>query len=107
MPTYEYRCTKCNHDFEQYQRVGDRAPKCPRCGSPSRKVYSSVGLIFKGSGFYTTDHRKDPNPDGQKADAQKKDDAAPPAAKESTTSTPSSSTKDSPPKKDSSPKKDS
>jgi len=58
MPLYEYRCTQCHHDFEQQQPVGSPAPGCPRCGSPSRKVYSSVGLIFKGSGFHTTDYRK-------------------------------------------------
>ena len=58
MPLYEYRCTQCHHDFEQQQPVGSPAPGCPRCGSPSRKVYSSVGLIFKGSGFHTTEYRK-------------------------------------------------
>lgn len=58
MPLYEYRCTQCHHDFEQQQPVGSAVPACPRCGSPSRRVYSSVGLIFKGSGFHTTDYRK-------------------------------------------------
>ncbi len=58
MPTYEYRCTRCDHVFDRVQNVGDPAPSCPECGSPTRKVYSSVGLIFKGSGFHTTDYRK-------------------------------------------------
>ena len=58
MPVYEYRCTKCKHLFERYQAVGEAAPECPKCGSPTRKVYASVGLIFKGSGFHTTDYRK-------------------------------------------------
>ncbi len=58
MPLYEYRCTKCHHEFEQFQQVGASAPACPRCRKPTRKVYSSVGLIFKGSGFHTTDYRK-------------------------------------------------
>ncbi|MDQ7857449.1 MAG: zinc ribbon domain-containing protein [Armatimonadota bacterium] len=65
MPTYEYRCTHCQHMFERYQAVGDPAPECPRCGSPSRKVYASVGLIFKGSGFHATDYRRAPSPNGE------------------------------------------
>ena len=58
MPVYEYRCSQCRHQFEQYQPVGGPAPVCPRCGGATRKVYSSVGLIFKGSGFHTTDYRR-------------------------------------------------
>jgi putative FmdB family regulatory protein len=58
MPVYEYRCTRCQHIFDRYQAVGEAAPECPVCGSPSRKVFTSVGLIFKGSGFHTTDYRK-------------------------------------------------
>lgn len=64
MPIYEYRCTQCRHVFETYQSVGEPAPNCPQCGSPSRKVYASVGLIFKGSGFHTTDYRKSTWGDG-------------------------------------------
>lgn len=60
MPIYEYRCTQCRHGFESFQQVGDTAPGCPQCGSPARKVYSSVGLVFKGSGFHSTDYRKSP-----------------------------------------------
>jgi putative FmdB family regulatory protein len=58
MPTYEYRCTQCQLIFERHQAVGEVAPECPQCGGSSRKVFSSVGLIFKGSGFHTTDYRK-------------------------------------------------
>ncbi|OFX35040.1 MAG: hypothetical protein A2Z07_11665 [Armatimonadetes bacterium RBG_16_67_12] len=58
MPVYEYRCTQCQHIFERHQAVGEAAPECPQCGGSSRKVFSSVGLIFKGSGFHTTDYRK-------------------------------------------------
>lgn len=65
MPTYEYRCTQCEHVFDCLQRVGDPAPACPKCGSPTRKVFSSVGLIFKGKGFYSTDHRKPAPADGE------------------------------------------
>lgn len=58
MPVYEYRCTQCQHLFERYLAVGEAAPECPQCGQPSRKVFASVGLIFKGSGFHSTDYRK-------------------------------------------------
>jgi putative FmdB family regulatory protein len=70
MPIYEYRCTKCEHVFDCVQRVGDPAPACPQCGSPTRRVYSSVGLIFKGKGFHTTDYRKPaPTGDGESTPA--------------------------------------
>ena len=61
MPTYEYACTnpEGKHEFEVVQSFSD-APvtECPECGAPVRKVYGSVGVVFKGSGFYRTDSRK-------------------------------------------------
>lgn len=69
MPVYEYRCTQCQHTFEEYRPVGDSAPTCPACGSPTRKVYASVGLIFKGSGFHTTDYRRGPSGNGDRPPA--------------------------------------
>lgn len=61
MPTYQYACTNAEgkHEFEVVQSFSD-APvsECPECGSPVRKVYGSVGVVFKGSGFYRTDSRK-------------------------------------------------
>ena len=61
MPTYQYVCTnpEGKHEFEVVQSFSD-APvsECPECGSPVRKVYGSVGVVFKGSGFYRTDSRK-------------------------------------------------
>ena len=60
MPTYEYACTNPDgkHEFEVVQSFSD-APitECPECGFPVRKVYGSVGVVFKGSGFYRTDSR--------------------------------------------------
>jgi putative FmdB family regulatory protein len=79
MPTYEYRCTQCQHLFERYQAVGEPPPECPRCGSPSRKVYASVGLVFKGSGFHTTDYRK-PAPGNGEAAPGKADAGPAPAS---------------------------
>jgi len=58
MPVYEYRCLANNHQFDLFQPVGAAPPSCPRCGSASRKVYRSVGLIFKGTGFHVTDYRR-------------------------------------------------
>ncbi len=58
MPTYEYRCGTCG-TFEQFQRITeDPLSDCPRCGSAVRRLISSgTGIIFKGSGFYSTDSR--------------------------------------------------
>lgn len=60
MPTYEYACQKCGHEFEQFQSMND-APlkKCPKCRKAGLKrlVGGGAGLIFKGSGFYITDYK--------------------------------------------------
>ena len=61
MPTYQYVCTnpEGKHEFEVVQSFTDAAvATCPECGAPVRKVYGSVGVVFKGSGFYRTDSRK-------------------------------------------------
>lgn len=58
MPTYQYACTACDHRFEAVQSFSDDSlTVCPECGGPLRKVFSSVGIVFKGSGFYRTDSR--------------------------------------------------
>ena len=59
MPTYQYRCTECGTDLEVVQKFTDDAlTVCPECEGELRKVYSAVGVVFKGSGFYATDSRK-------------------------------------------------
>lgn len=65
MPTYEYECQSCHERHEAVQRFSD-APlsDCPRCGGPLRRVFSSVGIVFKGSGFYKTDSRDTKRPPG-------------------------------------------
>lgn len=64
MPTYQYACTDpdCNHRFEQFQSFTDEALSvCPVCSGRLRKVYGSVGVVFKGSGFYRNDSRAETN----------------------------------------------
>ena len=58
MPTYQYSCTECGEPLEAVQKFSD-APLtvCPACGGRLRKVFSPVGIVFKGSGFYRTDSR--------------------------------------------------
>ena len=59
MPVYEYECGHCRHRFEVKQGFHDK-PKadCPQCQKPAKRVFHPAPVIFKGSGFYVTDHRK-------------------------------------------------
>lgn len=82
MPTYEYECQACHERLEAVQAFSDPAlTVCPKCGGELRKVFSAVGIVFKGSGFYKTDARSTssasttPSSDSTK----KKPDAAPAA----------------------------
>ena len=74
MPTYQYACTACGHQFDAVQSFRDSSlTDCPECAGRLRKVFSSVGIVFKGSGFYRTDSRggessaKDGEKSGDKA----------------------------------------
>ena len=60
MPTYEYECQKCGHRFEVFQSISEKPKRmCSECrGRVKRLVGMGAGLLFKGSGFYITDHRK-------------------------------------------------
>jgi len=64
MPTYEYRCTRCNHQFEAVHAVVETLDRCERCGGPVRRVFSPTAVIFKGPGFHVNDYRKTPAPSG-------------------------------------------
>jgi putative FmdB family regulatory protein len=73
MPTYEYACTECGNRIEVVQSISD-APltTCTVCGGQLRKVFSPVGIVFKGSGFYRTDSRGKPaKADGDRDKAKK------------------------------------
>lgn len=57
MPTYEYACRECSNRFETWQKMtDDPLTTCPECGGPIRRVLFPAGVVFKGSGFYKTDH---------------------------------------------------
>jgi putative FmdB family regulatory protein len=85
MPTYDYRCEKCGHQFEVFHGMRERKTRrCPRCKGRARRVISGgAGLIFKGSGFYITDHR---SKDYKEKAKQEKSAGAKPASGESKSS---------------------
>jgi len=58
MPTYQYACNACAHEFEVFQAFSDDSlTHCPICEGEVRKIFSAVGVVFKGSGFYKTDSK--------------------------------------------------
>jgi len=87
MPTYDYECDACKHEFEEFQSMMDKPlKKCPKCGKPKlrRLIGTGAAILFKGSGFYQTDYRSESYKSAAKADAPKvaetpKTDAAKPA----------------------------
>ena len=100
MPTYQYVCTNPEekHEFEVVQSFSDPSlTECPQCGSPVRKVYGSVGVVFKGSGFYRTDSRagasssSSGSTDGSSAKKQEAGSGTSSSSSSSTSSSPSSS----------------
>ena len=92
MPTYQYACTNPDgkHEFEVVQSFTD-APvgECTVCGSPVRKVYGSVGVVFKGSGFYRTDSRASSSTSSGSSDSSSS--KSPDSSKSSDSSKPSKS----------------
>ena len=68
MPTYEYACAECGERLEAVQKFSDDPlTECPACQGRLRKVFSPVGIVFKGSGFYRTDSRSSSSVNGSKA----------------------------------------
>jgi putative FmdB family regulatory protein len=61
MPTYGYKCRECDQEFEVFRKISDGPVEaCPECGGSVSRVFHPVGIIFKGSGFYSTDNKKRP-----------------------------------------------
>ena len=101
MPIYTYRCESCGVQFEKNQKFSD-APltRCPECGKKSlRKVYQPVGIVFKGSGFYATDHRSPSgasrvggaHAEGSHSEEKSSGESKPASSTDSSASTPSTS----------------
>jgi putative FmdB family regulatory protein len=114
MPTYEYVCSKCGHEFEKFQSMMDQPlAVCPKelCarkkwgkGKVTKKISAGAGLIFKGSGFYITDYRSDKYKEAAKKDsAASKPAEAKPAESKSAESKPAAKSESKPAK--STPKK--
>ncbi len=83
MPTYEYECQHCHERVEAVQKFSDAAlTVCPLCGGELRKVFSAVGIVFKGSGFYKNDSR---------TSGSKSDSSSPASSSSSSTASESSS----------------
>lgn len=93
MPTYEYRCKSCSHQFDIVQGFADDSlTVCPECGEESlKKVFGNVGITFKGSGFYKTDSRS-AGSFGSTKDADKSDKGSSGASSASKDSSSGSST---------------
>jgi len=82
MPLYEYKCTKCGHEFEALQKAKDKPLEiCPKCGGPLRKLISSPAIQFKGNGWYITDYAKKSSPSPE-AKGEAKPEAKPEPAKD-------------------------
>ncbi len=82
MPTYEYECSSCNNRFDEFQSItANPISKCPKCSGPvKRLIGAGVGIIFKGSGFYTTDYKKSSD---NTSTSKKSEDTSPAEKKES------------------------
>jgi putative FmdB family regulatory protein len=83
MPTYEYRCESCGHEFETFQTISEPPVEtCPVCkGKVRRKISGGAGFLFKGSGFYITDYRS-----SEYKKAAEKEKAEKPSAKQTASS---------------------
>jgi len=105
MPVYTYQCDSCGVRFDRYQKFTEQTlTRCPECGKKSlRKVFQPVGIVFKGSGFYSTDHKSpsggigvpgktsEKNSEGEKSADSGKSTEGKPAAKPAETTKPNPS----------------
>jgi putative FmdB family regulatory protein len=92
VPTYQYSCTECGEPLEAVQSFSDPAlTECPKCGGQLRKRFNSVGIVFKGSGFYRNDSRSGTGNGGDKP-TEKSDTKSESKPAESTTSSSDSKT---------------
>ena len=83
MPTYDYICDGCGHEFEAFESIkADPQKHCPKCNTEQlrRKIGAGAAILFKGSGFYITDYRSDSYNKAAKADTSSSGSSAPAAA---------------------------
>lgn len=104
MPTYSYACTECDNRFDAVQAFTDDAlTACPECSGRLRKLFNSVGVVFKGSGFYRTDSREaskssvKSDSSSSSSSSEKTSSSSDSSSSSSTPSTPSSSSSTSTP----------
>ena len=83
MPTYEYRCNECSHEFEEFHSItADPIKICPKCeGEVERLISAGNGLIFKGSGFYITDYKNKNHASDSKSEKTEKSEKSEKSAK--------------------------
>lgn len=92
VPTYQYACTACGHQLEAVQSFSDEPlTECPACEGRLRKMFNSVGIVFKGSGFYRTDSRSSGSESTSSSTTSKSSGSDSSSSGTSTPSTPSSS----------------
>jgi len=90
MPTYDYVCDACNHEFELFQSITEKNKrKCPECGRLKlRRLFGTgAAIVFKGSGFYQTDYRSESYRKGAEADRKAKSESTPKSSKKKDKST--------------------
>ncbi|AVV42157.1 zinc ribbon domain-containing protein [Streptomyces sp. ID05-04B] len=96
MPTYQYQCTECGEGLEAVQKFTDDAlTECPNCGGRLKKVFSAVGIVFKGSGFYRNDSRGSSSSSSPASSSSKSSTSGSDAKSSSTSSSSSSDSKSS------------
>ncbi len=106
MPNYEYVCRSCDIHLEVVQRFDEASlTECPTCGGALRKVFGSIGIAFKGSGFYKTDSRPSSGSSSKTDAAGDSKDTKEPKKEAASTTSDSSSTKTDSPTKTDAPKK--
>jgi len=93
MPTYDYRCTDCGHEFEAQQAfTDDPLTECPNCSGTVKKRFSAVGIAFKGSGFYKNDARGSSGSSGSTGSSGSSSSVGSDSGSGSSSSTPASTT---------------
>ena len=92
MPTYEYRCKYCGHQFDVVQAfTDDPLTECPSCDGPLKKVFGNVGIAFKGSGFYKTDSRSGSSSSGSSSSSGRESGGSSDSSSDSSSGSSSSS----------------